>query len=377
MRTWLFFFRNRMLFAGAVLASCATVIVPQMRADTLSYIQTNLVTSNQTDAAALLTDTNLINPWGIAESTASPFWVADQGSGVSTLYNATTTSTTINALVVTIPAASTPPSGPTGVVFNSTTGFTIGTTPKAANFIFSTLQGTIVAWNSASGAVTAATVAGAVFTGLAAASGNLYAADFKNNQIDVFNSSFAQTASFTDATVPKGYAPYNVQAINGLLYVEYAPVGTNGVPMVGNGNGIVDVFNANGTLVKTLISGGTLNVPWGIALAPAAFGQFGGDLLVGNFGNGEINAFDPITGAYLGTLDDPQGNPLVNGDLWALQFGNGGSGGNPDALYFTAGIDNESQGLFGEITATPEPSTLALFGGGLVSLVGLWRRKRA
>ena len=176
--------------------------------------------------------------------------------------------------------------------------------------------------------------------------------------------------------MPKGYAPYNVQAINGLLYVEYAPVGTNGMPVVGNGNGIVDVFNASGTLVKTLISGGTLNVPWGIALAPAAFGQFGG-LLVGNFGNGEINAYDPITGAYLGTLDNPQGNPLVNGDLWALQFGNGGNGGNPDALYFTAGIDDETQGLFGEITPTPEPSTLALFGGGLVSLMGMWRRKRA
>jgi uncharacterized protein (TIGR03118 family) len=377
MRTRFFPLRSRMLFAVALLAGFATAIAPQIQADTVSYIQTNLVTSNQTDAAAQLTDTNLINPWGIAESATSPFWVSDQGSGVSTLFNVTTSSTTINSLVVTIPAASTPPSGPTGVVFNSTTGFTIGATPKAANFIFSTLQGTIVAWNSTSGAVTAATVSGAVFTGLAATSGNLYAADFKNNQIDVFNSSFAKTASFTDPSVPKGYAPYNVQAINGMLYVEYALVGTNGMPMVGNGNGIVDVFNPNGTLAKTLISGGTLNVPWGIALAPAAFGPFGGDLLVGNFGNGEINAYDPITGAYLGTLDNPQGNPLVNGDLWALQFGNGGNGGNPDALYFTAGIDDETQGLFGEITPTPEPSTLALFGGGLVSLMGIWRRKRA
>ncbi len=377
MRTRLFSVRNRMLFAGAALAGCALAIAPQVRADSVNYLQTNLVTSNQTDASALLTDANLVNPWGIAESATSPFWVSDQGSGVATLYSSTPVMTTIAPLVVAIPAATTPPSGPTGVVFNSTTGFAIGTTPKAANFIFSTLQGTIVAWNSTSGAVTAATVSGAVFTGLAATSGNLYAADFKNNQIDVFNSSFAKTASFTDPSVPKGYAPYNVQAINGLLYVEYAPVGTNGMPVVGNGNGIVDVFNASGTLVKTLISGGTLNVPWGIALAPAAFGQFGGDLLVGNFGNGEINAYDPITGAYLGTLDNPQGNPLVNGDLWALQFGNGGNGGNPDALYFTAGIDDETQGLFGEITPTPEPSTLALFGGGLVSLMGLWRRKRA
>ena len=377
MRTRLFSVRNRMLFAGAAFAGCALAIAPQVRADSVNYLQTNLVTSNQTDASALLTDANLVNPWGIAESATSPFWVSDQGSGVATLYSSTLVMTTIAPLVVAIPAATTPPSGPTGVVFNSTTGFAIGTTPKAANFIFSTLQGTIVAWNSTSGAVTAATVSGSVFTGLAATGGNLYAADFKNNQIDVFNSSFAKTASFTDAAVPKGYAPYNVQAINGLLYVEYAPVGTNGMPMVGNGNGIVDVFNANGTLVKTLISGGTLNVPWGIALAPAAFGQFGGDLLVGNFGNGEINAYDPITGAYLGTLDNPQGNPLVNGDLWALQFGNGGNGGNPDALYFTAGIDDETQGLFGEITPTPEPSTLALFGGGLVSLMGMWRRKRA
>lgn len=378
MRMSLFSSLHRVLLIGTSVVVSFAVTAPQAGADTVAYVQTNLVSSNQADASALLTDPNLINPWGITSSATSPFWVSDQGAELSTLYAVTSITNSINSLVVTIPAPSTPPSGPTGVVFNSTTGFAIGSTAKAANFIFTTLAGTIVAWNSASGAVVAATVPGAVFTGLAANGNNLYAADFKNNQIDVFNSSFVKTGSFTDPSVPAGYAPYNVHTINGMLYVEYAPVGTNGLPVLGSGNGIVDVFNANGTLVKTLINmNSNLNVPWGIALAPAGFGQFGGDLLVGNFGNGEINAFDPVTGAYLGTLDNAQGNALVNSGLWSLQFGTAGNNGNPDTLYFTAGIDDEAEGLFGEINATPEPSTLALFGGGLLSLIGSRRRKKA
>jgi len=211
----------------------------------------------------------LINPWGITSSATSPFWVSDQGAELSTLYAVTSITNSINSLVVTIPAPSTPPSGPTGVVFNSTTGFAIGSTVKLLISFLRRWRARLWLGIRRVAPSSAATVPGAVFTGLAANGNNLYAADFKNNQIDVFNSSFVKTGSFTDPSVPAGYAPYNVHTINGMLYVEYAPVGTNGLPVLGSGNGIVDVFNANGTLVKTLINmNSNLNVPWGLRWRP-------------------------------------------------------------------------------------------------------------
>jgi len=368
--------KRRTLMVAAVL-TLLLVVTPSLMGGTL-YIQTNIV-SNSSATPASFTDSNLINPWGNVSNGGSPFWVSDQGTGLSTLYSTPPGSPL--GLVVTIPAGS-----PTGIVAN-TAGFNVNGMPAA--FIFATLGGTIAGWNGTPTltlAVTEATVPGAVFTGLAQASNTsgtfLYAADFMNGKIDVFNSSYTQTSlsgSFTDPNLPAGYRPYNIQTVNGKLYVEYAPIGSNGMPMVGAGNGVVDVFNTNGGLVQRLISNGSqLNVPWGIALAPSNFGQFSGDLLVGNFGDGGINAFDPTSGNFVGALDITGGTPFAEPALWSLNFGVGGNGGTPGVLYFTSGLTlSQTGGLLGSLSVpTPEPATLTLLGTGLIGLLGLGRRKR-
>jgi uncharacterized protein (TIGR03118 family) len=167
--------------------------------------------------------------------------------------------------------------------------------------------------------------------------------------------------------------PFNIQNIGGNLYVTFAKVTTGPTVPLPGGSGFVDVFDANGNLLQRLISNGPLDAPWGLALAPASFGSFGGDLLVGNFGNGEINAFNPTTGAFIGTLDDGSGNPIVNSGLWSLDFGN--SAANPNALYFTAGINQGADGLFGDIVLAPEPGSLGFGGLGILFVYGLVRRK--
>ena len=283
------------------LASALTLFLaaPNLLADTV-YVQTNLV-SNSTATPANFTDANLINPWGNVSNGGSPFWASDQMTSVSTLYDSASSPSGMPlSLVVKIPGGN-----PTGIVANAGNGFVVNGAP--AHFIFATLEGTIVGWNGMpvrTEAVTEATVPGAVFTGLATDPNNtmLYAADFQNGKIDVFNSSFAQVTTlgkhaFRDPHLPKGYLPYNIQLVNGKLYVEYS----KGVP--GAGDGVVDVFTTHGHFVGRLITKGRLNVPWGIAQAPASFGQFGGDLLVGNFGNGWINAFNPGNGRFVGTLE--------------------------------------------------------------------------
>lgn len=330
------------------------------------YVQTNLVSDISGDAA--VTDPNLLNPWGISFSPTSPLWVSDEAANVATLYSS---AGVINSRVVTVPG------GPTGQVFNSagTGNFLDGGT--ASSFIFATLGGSIYAWNSGNGttAQLEASTAGASFTGLALdnnGSGNfLYAANDTagTGGIDVFNASFnavVPSGTFVDPNLPAGYEPYNIQAINGQLYVEY----TNTAAPRTLGSGAVDVFDANGNFIQRLITGGQLDDPWGIVMAPANFGSYSNDLLVGNFGNGEINAFNPTTGAYLGTLDGPGGTPLVNQDLWALAV----TPTNPNAVYFTAGINGQKDGLFGDITAAPEPGSVVMVGLGCLAL-GLFSRR--
>ena len=338
------------------------------------YLQTNLV--SDIPGLAATTDANLQNPWGIASSATSPLWIADNRTGVATLYDGDGVA---NALVVTVSPTfgGAGPAAPTGQVFNGTTGFTL-TPGNPARFIFATEDGTISGWNPAVNPTNAIlqvdkSPSGAIYKGLAIGNNGerdfLYAANFHHGDVDVFDSTFSPVAlagSFTDPNLPAGYAPFNVQTLGGQLYVTYAQQDASGEDDVpGPGHGFVDVFDLNGNLVRRLISGGQLNSPWGLAVAPADFGAFSGDLLVGNFGDGKINAFDPATGAYQGTLSDTNGNPLVNLGLWGLQFGNGASGGNANALFFTAGIPGpdgaiEDHGLFGRIQVVPEPGGLVL-----------------
>jgi len=346
-----------------------------------SFVQTNLV--SDIPGMANVTDPDLKNPWGMAFSATSPFWISNQGSANSTLYNGAGVK---QALTVTVPPTSPPPTGPTGQVFAGLAGnFLLGGNPSS--FIFSTLAGTIDAWNGGTTATVVATTTGAVYTGLALANNGtanfLYAANFVvGGGINVFDSSFAPTTlagSFKDTALPDGYAPYNIAAVGGKLYVEYGEVNpATGRPVTGAGLGYVDVFDTNGNFLQRLISKGSLNVPWGIAVAPNGFGNLGGDLLVGNFGNGEVNAFDPTTGAFVETLSDTSGRPIVNSGLWELKFRtNGGSSSNPNALYFDAGINGEADGLFGYIQSTPEPSTWIMGALGILGIAASqFRRAR-
>jgi uncharacterized protein (TIGR03118 family) len=265
-------------------------------------------------------------------------------------------------------------------VFNSSTSF------NGDSFLFSTARGTIAGWRGALGtnAELLVTVPGAVYLGLAIGavgpSTYLYANDFANNRIDVFKDNGTITSlagTFLDPTLPAGYSPFNIQNIGNSLFVTYALVGADGLDVPGAGHGFVDKFDLNGNFLTRLASNGVLNSPWGVALAPSSFGEFAGDLLIGNFGDGTINSFDASTGAFQGTLKDDNGNPIVNEGLWALQFGNGGNGGSRDSLYFTAGIDHETHGLFGSITPVPEPATTGAFAAlGLVGLCAFARLRR-
>jgi uncharacterized protein (TIGR03118 family) len=247
-----------------------------------------------------------------------------------------------------------PGGAPTGVVFNGTSGFKVGATP--AHFIFDSEAGTITAWNAGTQAVTEATTPGAVYKGLAIASKGattmLYAANFHTGKIDVFNDSFAPVTvpgGFVDQNLPADFAPFNVQEIAGFLVVTYAEQDPNSSDELhGPGLGYVDVFDTQGHLLRRLVSQGALNAPWGLAIAPRHFGPFSGDLLVGNFGDGAINAYNPRTGQSDGTLRNKDGNQIKVNGLWALRFGNGVIG-TPQTLLFTAGIGDEDHGLFGEI----------------------------
>jgi uncharacterized protein (TIGR03118 family) len=334
------------------------------------YLQHNLVAN--TAGVADVTDPHLLNPWGVSESsTGSPFWVSNEQGGTSTLYNG---SGAIIPLVVTIPpgAATTTGTGsPTGQVFNSSSGFLLAN-GKKASFIFATVDGTISAWNGGAAAVIEVdnSAVPAAYTGLSLGSDTngplLYAADFHGAKVDVFNGSFQPatiSGNFVDPNLPAGYAPFNVWVWGANVYVAYAKQDANkefDVPAVGNG--LVDTFDADGNFQKQLISGGALDSPWGMAIAPAKWGAFGGALLVGNFGNGWINAFDATSGAMLGSLQDASGNPIAIPGLWDILFGNGGSGGDTNTLYFVAGIPDGGPftpvGLFGSLAPPAAINTI-------------------
>ena len=313
------------------------------------YKKRNLV--SDIDGVARITDANLINPWGLSFGPSTPAWVADNGTGVSTLYSGGVHKSIpmIRPLVVTIPDGK-----PTGTVFNPTSGFKVNGAP--APFIFDSEAGTITAWNAGTAAMTVATTPGAIYKGLAIATNGsttmLYAANFHTGKIDVFNDAFAPATvpgGFVDPNLPAGFAPFNVQEIAGRLVVAYAQQDADAQDEIaGQGLGYVDVFDTSGHLLRRLVSQGDLNAPWGLAVAPKHFGPFSGDLLVGNFGDGAINAFDPRTGAFQGALENQDGNPIKVNGLWALRFGNGVIG-TPQTLLFTAGIADEAHGLFGEI----------------------------
>ena len=372
-----------------------SVVCTGERAGAATYVQTDLV--SDIPGLATLTEPELVNPWGLSHTTTSPFWTSNQGTSTATLF-AVTGSTTVSKVTavnpptgnIAIPPGGVGGVGPTGQVANiNTLSFPVGNGGNggSAHFIFGNLNGTVSAWDTGATAFIQVTTPGAVYTGLAInqAQTQLYAAnDAGTGSINVFNSAFAPVSlgasAFTTPTAigALGLVPFNVQDINGNVYVTYAPVGRAAQQTAAQGFGGVAIFTESGILLQTLV-GGTLAAPWGVALAPSSFGQFGGDLLVGNFSyaNSFISAFDPVTGMFEGMIPINVGPGNTPGGLWSLDFGIGGSNGSPNTLYFTDGIDGETHGLFGAIEATPLPAALPLFATGLgaMGLFG-WRRKR-
>ncbi|MGK5080100.1 TIGR03118 family protein [Janthinobacterium sp. HLX7-2] len=319
-----------------------------------AYAATSLV-SDVAQVPAAHTDPKLLNAWGLAFNPRGFVWVAANGTAKSTLYDGNGVP---QALVVDTPA------GPTGIVFNGTQDFKLsqnGVT-AASPFIFASESGSISAWSPSVSPTTALPVfdgsaGGSVYKGLAigsyAGANYLYAADFHNQRVDVFDASFARVAlpgAFNDPGLPAGYAPFGIQAIGERIYVAYAKRAASGEDeQAGAGLGIVNVYDGGGTLIKRLVSGGALNAPWGMALAPADFGSASNMLLVGNFGDGKINAYDPTTGAAVGTLAQADGAPLVIDGLWGIGFGNGLNSQPVNTLFYAAGPNAETHGLYGRI----------------------------
>jgi uncharacterized protein (TIGR03118 family) len=357
------------------------------------YVQTNLVS----DLAniAKVQDTHLVNSWGLVHGPKTPWWVADNGTGFSTLYNGNGTPFPVGSpLVVTIPPPASSPAGttaaPTGIVFNDLNStnpddFVVSEngTSGPSLFMFATEDGTISGWNATvdlhhailavdNSKVKMGQFTGAVYKGLATGHSNnkdfIYGANFRFGTVDQFDANFKFVRSFTDPDLNKQcnlnvltnqcFAPFGIRNIGGKLYVTFAfqKPGTAGQPntfkhddLAGLGNGFVDVFSTGGKLLSRFASQGTLNSPWGLTLTPDNFGPFSNDLLVGNFGDGRINIFNPGTGAFLGQLPDQAGDPITINGLWGIAFGNGNLAGETDELFFAAGLNDEANGLFGKI----------------------------
>jgi uncharacterized protein (TIGR03118 family) len=334
------------------------------------YALTNL--ASDIPGQAPVTDTNLVNPWGISFSPTGAFWLAENGTGVSDLLDG---SGLPQPLVVTALGANGSAGTPTGTVFNGGRGFDVSRagTSGPSLFLFATEDGTISGWNpfvDPTHALLAVdnSASLAVYKGLALAADSagqsfLDAANFHSGTIDVFDQHFqpvSRAGAFQDPAIPHGYAPFNIQNINGLLFVTYAQQNQDrhdDVP--GEGHGFLDVYTPDGAFVRRLVSAGPLSSPWGLALAPAGFGELSGTLLVGNTGDGRINAFDPASGAFLGQLTTTTGSPLTINNLWGLAFGNGHQAAPSNVLFFTAGVDHEEHGLFGAIRDPSVPVVAA------------------
>lgn len=355
---------------AVVLLVLAAVALLPANALAQHYQQTNLV--SDVPGLAPHTEPDLVNSWGLVRGPATPWWVNDNGTGLAQLYMGNGTKVILQVGTVTVPAVTIPPptgstatSTPTGIAFNGGTGFVVtkGTASAASRFIFATEDGTISAWSPTvdpSNAILTVNHSGsAIYKGLTISSDNtlLYAANFLSGKVDVFDSHFAPTTvsgGFVDTALPPGYAPFNVQNINGDIFVTFAKQGTPPDEVDGRGFGFVDKFDQDGNLLLRFQHGPWMNAPWGVALAPANFGKFSNDLLVGQFGSGRMAAFNAANGEFRGFLHGRRG-PLVIDGLWALGFGAGNANSGPtNTLFFTAGINDEQDGLFGTLTAVPD-----------------------
>lgn len=343
----------RWIWRGLLLpASLLTLISP---ANAQHYTQANL---NSNFDAAAKTDPNLVNAWGMSRSSTSPWWISDNGTGLSTLYDGTGAAA---ALVVTVPGS------PTGTIYNGSTDFEL-TPTHPARFLFAAEDGSISGWSPAvsqTAAVVMVSTPGAIYKGLAMATLGgkryLYAADFHNGRIDVFDSTFQKVSHApgegSDDDIIRfpgtlrGYAPFNIQNLGGTLFVAYAKQDDEQKDEVaGPGLGLVAAFTPAGRLIRVFEHVPGLNAPWGLALAPGDFGTLSHHLLVGQFGSGEILAFNIMTGKYAGKLLNADNNPIVIEGLWGISFGSGGNSGAFNALYYAAGPSNETYGLFGMLT---------------------------
>jgi uncharacterized protein (TIGR03118 family) len=347
--------RRWLMLLALMLGAAVVAVSPLRAAERISFSVTPLVSDQP--GVAPNTDPNLVNAWGLTSSPTSPWWVSDNGADKSTLYRGSDgqPQPQPNPLVVNVPNA------PTGTVFNPTSSFVLPTGGRAL-FLFDTEEGKVLGWNGAQG-TNAVVVANlnddAIYKGLAiantAAGPRLYATDFHNGHIDVFNSSFGlvQNSGFDDPAIPSGYGPFGIQTIgDDRIFVTYAKQDADAEDDVaGQGLGFVDVYDTSGNLLGRVAQHGQLNSPWGLTIAPDSFGRFAGDLLVGNFGDGQINAYNEHNGnfTHAGELRDASGKSLTIDGLWALQVGQGGNNGPAGTLFFTAGPDGESHGLFGQI----------------------------
>ncbi|WP_165250436.1 TIGR03118 family protein [Paludisphaera soli] len=366
--------------AALLLAVLASASRPA-RAD--AFLVKNLVTDDPSVNPAVLTDPSLKNAWGLSATATGPFWVSANGTGLSTLYrvDGATDAPTKLGLEVSIPGDG----SVTGQVAN----------PLAAAgafngdaFLFASEDGTISGWRGALGTTAEVLQTGLVdnvYKGMTSAvvdgHAYVYSANFRLGTVDVLKGDGGApdlTGRFTDPGLPSGYAPFGIQRLGDTIYVTYAlQDAAKEDDVAGAGHGFVTAFDLQGNFLNRIGSAGMLDSPWGLAIAPSTFGSFAGDLLVGNFGDGRINVFDPTGGGFLGQLGDSSGRPLVIDGLWGLMVGNGGLAGSPDKLYFAAGPNGEAHGLFGVIQAVPEPSSVLLLLSG--STVALWAgaRRRA